>query len=171
MLSGLRKNRVAPKFVLLLLAPLLVLAVQTPGSAGLPPAMSASTNAKDVVGQAFLPVPFGLGQTRMSVLPRRALAGIIYFTNNTPDDVERFPVELFTRNKRRRLAVTMPDHKHRFAFADLRPGKYLLRLTWPNRCVLWYRVDLTKESRSDVRIIMDVDCAHANGSIQDLPEN
>jgi hypothetical protein len=133
----------------LLLAPLLVLAVQTPGSAGVQPAMSASTNAKD----------------------SRALAGIIYFTNNTPDNVEHFPIELFTRNKRRRLAATLPDRRHRFALAELRPGKYLLRLTWPNRCVLWYRVDLTKESRSDVRIIMDVDCAHSNGSIKDLPEN
>jgi alpha-amylase/alpha-mannosidase (GH57 family) len=140
---------VAPKFVLLLVAPLLVLAVQTPGSAGVPPAMSASTNAKET----------------------RALAGIIYFTNNTPDNVERFPVELFTRNKRRRVAATMPDQKHRFAFDGLRPGKYLLKVSWPNRCVLWYRVDLTKQSRGDVRIIMDAACAHANGSIQDLPEN
>jgi hypothetical protein len=147
--NGLSKSRVTHKFVLLLLAPLLVLAMQTPGSAGVPAELSASTNARD----------------------SRALAGIIYFTNNTPDDVERFPLELFTRNKRRRLAATMPDHKHRFAIAGLRPGKYLLRLTWPNRCVLWYRVNLTKESRSDVRIIMDVACAHSNGSVQDLPEN
>jgi hypothetical protein len=36
--------------------------------------------------------------------------------------------------------------------------------------VLWYRIDLTTKSEFDGRIIMDVDCAHANGKIQDLPE-
>jgi hypothetical protein len=102
---------------------------------------------------------------------QRTLSGIIYFTNNTPDDVENFPVELYTRDQKRRIASTKPNEKHRFALTDVKPGKYLLKLTWPNHCVLWYRVDLTKESLSNVRIIMDAACAHANGSIRDLPEN
>jgi len=102
---------------------------------------------------------------------QRTLSGIIYFTNNTPDDLENFPVELYARDQKKRIAATKPNGKHRFALTDVKPGKYLLKLTWPNHCVLWYRVDLTKESLSNVRIIMDVDCAHANGSIQDLPEN
>lgn len=101
---------------------------------------------------------------------QRALSGIIYFTNNSPDDVEEFPVELFTRDQKRRVATTRPNSKHRFALTDVSPGKYLLKLTWPNHCVLWYRVDLTKESLLNVRILMDVDCAHFNGTIQDLPE-
>lgn len=102
---------------------------------------------------------------------QRTLSGIIYFTNNTPDDVEQFPVELYSRDQKRRVAHTTPNDKHRFALTDLKPGKYLLKLTWPNQCVLWYRVDLTKESMTNVRVIMDAACAHANGSIQDLPEN
>jgi hypothetical protein len=32
-------------------------------------------------------------------------------------------------------------------------------------------VNLTEQSRNEVRIIMDAACAHADGSIQDLPEN
>jgi hypothetical protein len=101
----------------------------------------------------------------------RTLTGTIYFTNNTPGGVEKFPIELFTRDQKRRIAATTPDSKHQFVLMDLKPGKYLLRLNWPNRCLLWYRVDLTKRSKIDARIIMDVDCAHFDGTIQDLPEN
>jgi hypothetical protein len=102
---------------------------------------------------------------------RRTLSGIIYFTNNTPKNVEQFPVELFSRDQKHFVAATTPDRRHRFALTDLKPGKYLLKFNWPNHCVLWYRVNLTKQSRSDVRIIMDAACAHADGSIQELPEN
>jgi hypothetical protein len=101
----------------------------------------------------------------------RTLSGIIYFTNNTPENVEQFPVELFGRDQKHLVAATTPDQRHRFAFTDLKPGKYLLKFNWPNHCVLWYRVNLTKQSRSDIRVIMDAACAHADGSIQELPEN
>lgn len=69
------------------------------------------------------------------------------------------------------VAATTPDSRHRFALTGLKPGKYLLKFNWPNHCVVWYRVNLTEQSRSDVRIIMDAACAHADGSIQELPEN
>jgi hypothetical protein len=105
------------------------------------------------------------GQSRA----RRAISGIIYFTNDTPSDRGTFPVELFNLNKSRRIAAANRPAPELFSFSGIKPGKYLLKFTWPQRCVLWYRVDLTKTSQTDVRIIMDADCAHANGSIQDLP--
>ena len=123
---------------------------------------------------ALAVVPTSAGATELfgaDEAAHRTLSGIIYFTNNTPDDVEQFPVELFTRDQKRRVAATKPNEKHRFALTDVSPGKYLLKLTWPNQCVLWYRVDLMNESLTDVRILMDVDCAHSNGSIQDLPKS
>lgn len=102
---------------------------------------------------------------------RRAASGIIYFTNNTPRDVRTFPVEILTRDKKKVVAATKPDEHSQFEFSSIKPGKYLLRLTWPQRCVLWYRMDLTRESKSRIRIIMDAACAHTNGTIQDLPVN
>src|SRR5262245_34553005 len=102
---------------------------------------------------------------------RRTAAGIIYFTNNTPSDLRSFRVEILSQNRKKTVAVTRPDEHSRFAFNTLKPGKYLLRLTWPNQCVLWYRLDLGKESRNEIKIIMDAACAHANGVVQDLPIN
>jgi hypothetical protein len=101
---------------------------------------------------------------------KRKVAGIIYFTNNTPPDVQTFPVEVFTPNRKRVIATTRPDDRHQFEFREISRGKYLLKLTWPNRCVLWYRLDLTKESKTQVKVIMDAACAHFNGMIQYLPE-
>jgi hypothetical protein len=102
--------------------------------------------------------------------PRR-IAGLIYFTNNTPENVEQFPIELLSLDKTHRVAATTPDRWHTFRLKGLKPGKYLLKFNWPNHCVLWYRVNLTKQSYVGMRIIMDLACAHSDGSIQDLPEN
>lgn len=102
---------------------------------------------------------------------KRTASGIIYFTNNTPRDLRTFPVEILTRDKKKVVAATQPDEHSRFEFSSIRPGKYLLRLTWPNRCVLWYRMDLSRESKSEIKIIMDAACAHSKGTIQDLPVN
>lgn len=102
---------------------------------------------------------------------KRTASGIIYFTNNTPRDLRTFPVEILTRDKKKVVAATQPDEHSRFEFSSIKPGKYLLRLTWPQKCVLWYRMDLTRESKSRIRIIMDAACAHTNGTIQDLPAN
>jgi hypothetical protein len=101
----------------------------------------------------------------------RTLSSVIYFTNNTPPNVDQFPVELFTRNPKRRVVSTRPNDKSKFRLTGLEARQYLLKVTWPGRCVLWYRVNLTKQSRLDARIIMDVECAHRNGAIQDLQEN
>lgn len=100
---------------------------------------------------------------------QRRATGIIYFTNNTPADVRTFPIEVLKGAKRQ--AMIYPDQQHRFAFARLKPGKYVLRLTWPKRCVLSYRLDLTRQSVEQIRIIMDAECAHHNGEIRDLPSN
>ena len=99
----------------------------------------------------------------------RAVGGIIYFTNNTPKDVRTFPVEILKANKK--VAVTYPDAHHKFAFSNLAPGKYLLRLTWPKHCVLSYRLDLSKQSVDLIRVIMDAECAHNNGKVRDQPSN
>ena len=101
---------------------------------------------------------------------QRTLSGIIYFTNNTPKDVEQFPVELFSAIENAMVAATTLI-AGTVRVDRSQAGKYLLKIAWPNHCVLWYRVNLTKQSRSDVRVIMDAACAHADGSIQELPEN
>lgn len=127
---------------------------------------------KDQIGRSLLLLLLCCGLSEaMVVAPGRAtLKGIIYFTNNTPDNLQEFPVELFTRNRKRKLAEARVNDKHRFTFSELEKRKYLLKVTWPERCVLWYRIDLKAKSEVNGRIIMDVDCAHANGKIQDLPE-
>src|SRR4249919_1670557 len=106
----------------------------------------------------------GYGQSQRSV------GGMIYFTNNTPEDARTFPVEILKAGTKK-VAVTYPDEHHRFAFSNLTPGKYLLRLTWPKHCVLSYRLDLSKQSIDLVKVIMDAECAHNNGRVRDLPSS
>jgi len=101
---------------------------------------------------------------------QRSAAGTIYFTNNTPPNLRAFPVEILDAHHHR-VSLTQPDEQHRFAFANLQPGRYVLRLTWPKRCVLSYRLDLRTQSSESIRVIMDAACAHANGKLQDLPAN
>ena len=113
-------------------------------------------------------IVIGLATIAYGQTQRRA-AGIIYFTNNTPEDLRTFPVEVLKSN--RKVAVTYPDEHHRFAFSNLMPGKYLLRLTWPKHCVLSYRLDLSKQSIDLIKVIMDAECAHNNGRVRDLPSN
>lgn len=100
------------------------------------------------------------------------LAGIIYFTNNTPGNVETFPVELYTRNQKKRLMTAKANADGTFKLSGVRPGKYLLKFTWPpDRCTLWYRVNVPKDSNKRIRVIMDAACSGHNGIIQDLDEN
>ena len=96
-------------------------------------------------------------------------AGIVYFTNNTPKDLRSFPVEIL--KGRQQVALTHLDEQYRFSFANLQAGKYLLRLTWPKQCVLSYRLDLSRQSLEKIEVIMDVECAHHDGEIRDLPAN
>ena len=99
----------------------------------------------------------------------RRAAGIVYFTNNTPKDLRTFPVEILSGQQK--VALTHLDEHYRFSFSNLKPGKYLFRLTWPKQCVLSYRLDLSQQSIENIEVIMDVECAHHNGEIRDLPAN
>jgi hypothetical protein len=101
----------------------------------------------------------------------RRLSGNIYFTNNTPKDKSTYPIELYTTNRRKRVASTRPFDGHSFELNGIRAGKYLLKVTRPGKCVLWYRVDLRTVPKLQVRVIMDAACAHANGKVQDITEN
>jgi hypothetical protein len=100
------------------------------------------------------------------------LSGIIYFTNNSPDNIETFPVELYTRDQKRRLVASRANSDSTFKLSGLRPGKYLLKFTWPpNRCTLWYRVEVPADSNKRIRVIMDAACSAHNGKIQNVYEN
>jgi hypothetical protein len=100
---------------------------------------------------------------------RRTLSGMIYFTNDTPPDKHTFPVELFTHDRRRRVAATRPNTHGGFELKGIRPGRYVLKLTWPpERCELWYRADLRRESRINVTIVMDAACS-GGSRVRDLP--
>ncbi|HYW69887.1 MAG TPA: hypothetical protein VE961_02560 [Pyrinomonadaceae bacterium] len=116
-----------------------------------------------------LPVVICLAAAAVCAQSQRNIAGMIYFTNNTPADLRSFPIEVLRQNQRVRLGY--PDDQSRFAFSNLRAGKYVLRLTWPKHCVLSYRLDLRQHSTDSIKVIMDAACAHANGKIQDLPAN
>ena len=97
---------------------------------------------------------------------------MIYFTNNTPDDKSIFPLELFTADQKKRLMAAAPDGQGNFQLTNLRQGTYILKLTNKSlRCVLLYRVNLTKKLNQKARILMDVDCAHQNNVISPLPIN
>jgi hypothetical protein len=109
---------------------------------------------------------YGAGQGKGS------LSGIVYFTNNSPDNIETFPVELYARNQKRRLVATRANADSTFNLTGIKPGKYLLKFTWPpNRCTLWYRVELPADSNKRIRVIMDAACSAHNGKIQDKYEN
>jgi hypothetical protein len=67
----------------------------------------------------------------------RLVSGKIYFSNNAPDDVHTYPIELFTANEKQRVAATTPDAKHhQFSFKDLAPAQYVLKVSWPDHCTL-----------------------------------
>ena len=121
---------------------------------------------KSALGALLISLPLALGVYGQE---KRTASGIIYFTNNSPDSLADFRVAVLTPNKKKVIAVSPPDDRHQFKFSSLKPVKYLLRVTWPNHCVLTYRMDLTRESRMFIRVFMDLDCAHFNGKIRDLP--
>ena len=99
----------------------------------------------------------------------RPLRGIIYFRNNTPSNLSDFPVELFTANQKTLVVHNTPTERGSFYLDDLKPGKYLLKITNPDHCTLIYKVDLRKQSITNVRIVMDAACAHHDGKIVELP--
>ena len=100
----------------------------------------------------------------------RSLRGVIYFSNNSPSNLSDFPVELFTTNQKTRVAHNTPTERGAFYLDDLKPGKYLLRITNPDHCTLIYKVDLRTQSITNVRIVMDAACAHHDGKVVELPK-
>ena len=118
----------------------------------------------------------GYYDNRISVAPvsdpsAHTLAGIVYFTNNTPPDLDQFPVELFTIDKQKRVAATTLDAHGRFGLTGIKPGEYLVKFTWlPDQCTLWYRADLREASKPSAKVIMDAACGHPH-PLSDLPEN
>jgi hypothetical protein len=102
---------------------------------------------------------------------KRTLSGIIYFTNDTPRNLDTFPVELFTHDRRRRVLASKANAHGGFELTGIKPGKYVLKLTWPpERCELWYRVDLRKESKTSATVVMDAACS-GGSHVRDLQTN
>ena len=102
----------------------------------------------------------------------RTLSGMIYFTNNTPKNKTKFPVELFTANGETLVQATTPNSAGYFQLRNIKAGKYLLKLTWfPDICILRYKVDLRKNSKTGASIVMDAACGDSRKPpIRDLPE-
>ena len=102
----------------------------------------------------------------------RTLSGAILFTNDTPGNKDKFPVELFTSNGKTLVRSTKPDADGYFKISDIKAGKYLLKLTWyPGICVLRYRVDLRRGSKTRSTILMDAACGdNSRPPIRDLPD-
>jgi hypothetical protein len=120
----------------------------------------------------LLTAPQGIVNDTRKQNEERVLAGIIYFTNNTPPERHTFPVELYTRNQKRRIAITRPDARGSFKLTGIKPGKYLLKFTWPpDHCTLLYKVDVTKNSNTEIEVIMDAACSKHNGAVRDLPQD
>lgn len=101
----------------------------------------------------------------------RNIRGKVYYSNNTPDDRATFPVELWTTNQKRQVAKTTLGDSAEFFLPNIPPGRYLLKIIRPEHCTLIYRVDLRKQSLTNIRIVMDAECDHTNGKISDLPKN
>jgi hypothetical protein len=98
----------------------------------------------------------------------RTLSGMVYFTNNTPPNRHLFPVELLTYDTWRRVAATKLSRHGDFELKGIRPGRYLLKFTWPpDRCTLLYRADVRRESKTRITVLMDAACGDG-GSIRDL---
>jgi len=119
---------------------------------------------------AVLACLFAFGVNVDAQKPSRSLRGIIYFTNNTPSNLSDFPVELFTTNQKTRVATNTPTERGSFFLDEIKPGKYLLKITNPDHCTLIYKVDLRTQSITNVRIVMDAACAHHDGQVVELPK-
>ncbi|HST51300.1 MAG TPA: hypothetical protein VLJ61_04745 [Pyrinomonadaceae bacterium] len=95
-----------------------------------------------------------------------SVSGIVYFTNNSPPRGSVL-VELYTRDMKRMVASKRLDDSISFDFKMVRPGEYVLKVSW-EKCKLRYKVDASVREHTSLRIIADVDCAHGNGKL--LPE-
>jgi hypothetical protein len=101
-------------------------------------------------------------------VPSRTIQGRVYFTNNIPDDRSTLPIELLSADGKRVLQSTTQGDGG-FQFKGIKPGRYRIRFKGPRNCSLTYNVDLRKGSRRAVSILMDVECAHDDGTVMELP--
>ncbi len=96
----------------------------------------------------------------------RSIGGIVYYTNNAPED-NAFLVELFD-SKRRRVAVKWTEGQTgRFEFKGLKAGRYYLQVSASPRCLLQYEVDARKQQPERLRVFGDADCGRAK--VEGLP--
>ncbi|HEX6186163.1 MAG TPA: hypothetical protein VFZ44_19900 [Pyrinomonadaceae bacterium] len=91
--------------------------------------------------------------------PARTVSGMIYYTNNSPDDYSFF-VELFAGRAKRRLAAKWTADTGYFEFKGLRPGVYYLQISGPQICLLQYEVDASKTQPERLTILGDAGCGH-----------
>jgi hypothetical protein len=90
----------------------------------------------------------------------RSIVGIVYFTNNSPEDYS-FLVELFEARARRRVAAKWTEGQSgNFEFKGLQPGVYYLQVSGENICLLQYEVDASKQDPERLRVFGDADCGH-----------
>jgi hypothetical protein len=97
----------------------------------------------------------------------RTVSGIIYFTNNSPEDYT-FLIELFEGRAKRRIAAKWTDGQSGdFEFKGLRPGVYYVQVSGPNICLLQYKVDASRGQPEHLRVFGDAGCG--NHSVAGLP--
>ena len=97
----------------------------------------------------------------------RAIEGIVYYTNNSPDDYQ-FLVELFDSSKSRRVAAKWTEGQTgQFEFKGLKAGVYYLQVSASPRCLLQYEVDVREKQPERLRVFGDADCGKAR--VEGLP--
>jgi len=90
----------------------------------------------------------------------RTVSGIVYFTNNSPEDYT-FLIELFEGRSKRRVAAKWTDGQSGdFEFKGLRPGVYYVQVSGPNICLLQYRVDAARKQPERLQVFGDAGCGH-----------
>jgi hypothetical protein len=90
---------------------------------------------------------------------KRSIVGIVYFTNNSPDDYA-FLVELFD-SRRRRVAVKWTEGQTgNFEFKGLKPAKYYVQVSGSNICLLQYEVDARAAQPERLQVFGDAGCGH-----------
>ena len=99
--------------------------------------------------------------------PERTVSGIVYFTNNSPQDYS-FLIELFEGRARRRVAAKWTDGQGGgFEFKGLRPGVYYVQVSGPNICLLQYKVDASSRQPEPLQVFGDAGCG--NHKVAGLP--
>ena len=89
----------------------------------------------------------------------RTVSGMIYFTNNSPEDYT-FLVELFEGRAKRRVAAKWTEESGYFEFKGLRPGVYYVQVSGPNICLLQYDVDASRRQPERLQVFGDAGCGH-----------